>query len=191
MTKPSNKDIQFLEENGFVVKTANFNQGLIFTKESKIRDTRLEIIINSNIGHNAIYIRQYIPQNAIIMNVIISNFKHIEDIVNNFLDFLICNFELVNSKVDFPGATVEFFPLIKDNNNGYVTKEFLILVPNKQRECVLISNDKVKKYISTDYILLMKKLYSIHGIDRLGILSENINNKISKTLNKTNKKESK
>ncbi len=121
------------------------------------------------------------------------DFENLECIVNNFLDYVICNFEIIESKINLQNGyerrfTGRLYVLTKPNGISDIEPEFLIRNENKQRECIFISKETVKKYMNVEYIMLMQKLYAFYEVKEFEALSKNINGRMVKTLNKINER---
>lgn len=184
------KHIQFMEENGFVFHKTY--RGFGFFKLSQIKGNPLRIYIEKGYSlSNEIVLLQSSKYSEI--RICLFNLDNIDCVVNNFLDFIVCNFDPISSKINLElgygnKETMEFYILTKQDQDGDTTMEFLMLIQNKQRECILVSKETIKKYMNVEYIILMQRLYKDYEIKSLKKLSERISGKILRTIGRINKR---
>lgn len=187
--KVNPKHIQFMEENGFVLHETSIAP--LFAKQSQVKNKPIRISIEkpAYLKQNTICIFKTTKQ--ININIFVLDFENLEYIVNNFLDYVICNFQTIESKINLQydyekRFTGRFYILTKPNGISDIEPEFLIRTDKKQRECILISKETVRKYMNVEYIMLMQKLYAFYEVKEFEALSKNINGRMVKTLNKIN-----
>lgn len=180
-----------MEENGFVFH--EIHGALLFIKQLQVKNKPIGISIEKPNPAKENTICIFKTTKKINITIFVLDFENLEYIVNNFLDYVICNFQTIESKINLQDGhekkfTGRLYVLTKPNGISDIEPEFLIRNENKQRECIFISKDAVKKYMNVEFIMLMQKLYEFYEVKEFEELSRNTNGRIMKTLHKINER---
>lgn len=194
--------ILLLEEHGFLC-IDNFANDKYFYKYCTINTSKAYVVIY--VEEEGKYRQKFISitkkfdddTKKTIPKIFISNF--LEDVTEDFIKYFIepsveCFKRIESVFFNIPASRnystrVTFFEKRRKDSDGYSHIDYFITSPNKKRECILISDQKLTCHSGVDYILLMQRMSITYPEDEFFIKeSTNINASIALSLKKMERK---